>query len=378
MGYITHGIYLIPQGNIGANNVVTGLVYDMSEYIAGFTNNDSPETTALTTIANGSNQTADAKGSVRFNGQVDLNAPVEFMAAYANFVIANSAQTDYVAPAWATTTAHQKDDVVSKTGGGYFVAQNAGTTGATEPTATTDKEIVTDGTVKWMYRGVLKSSTHEFERCKADQVCIYEIKKKCDGTEEIKYAQKARLGYMTFSKTDGTGFASASIPFVAEEGSSTSRDNFQAFDLSGATIIKFDSTYYANINVRVTVGTSEVVNMTNFELPFTRQFAESDRAEEFESIYIKENAPTLEGSATIELNPSQYEEFRKVKFLPVEVEMNYFDGNKCVATFPEVQFKMPTVEMNGNEEQQMAVQMKAIGNTNTPMVSLEIRSTKVI
>lgn len=374
----TRSIYLIPQKNIGANNVVTGKIYDMSSYIAAFDYNDTRQTTELTTIANGSNQTADAVGSTRYNGSMDINAPVEFIPAMLNFVIANSAQTDYVAPAWATTTAHQKDDKVAKTGGGYFVAQNSGTTGATEPTATTDGEIVTDGTVKWKYRTTLKNSTHTFERCKADKVCIYEVKKDCDGVEEVKYAQEARLGYMTFSKTDGTGFAPSSVPFVAEEGSATSRDNFVSFDLTGATIVEFDPTYYANINTKVTIGANEVVNMTDFDLTFTRNFAESDRAEDFESVYIKEDAPTLTGSATIELNPAQYEKFNKVDFLPVTVEMNYFDGNKCAATFPKVQFKMPKVVMNGNEPQRMTVEIKPVGTTDTPMVEVEVISTKEV
>lgn len=349
---------------------------DISKFVTNFTVDDKFQKETVELLANNGQQASDIVGSRKYSGTLDINVSTGVLIALVSGVIGNATQIATVGTAWAGTTAILKDEVYQLAGGEYIVAQNDGTTGAVEPTISTEADydnLPVDGDVVWKYRENLYTSTaHESGFCTDKFFVIERVGEECgSGNVFHTIMEDVELTSLNIEKSDGSIASKQSIPLVATKSRRSSELDYE--DITVTTEFSpRDLTYNAD-DCTIRINAEKYGTMHNFSLNYARVVTSVDSTEPAEQI-IKVNAPTLSGEAIIELDPVEYEIVKNVDVKSVAITMTKGDGEKATFTYPTVTFDDPEVQTTGNEPRLLKVMMKPTGDLSQYMCTVAVQT----
>jgi hypothetical protein len=353
---------------------------DVSKFVTGMSIDDKPQKETVELLANNGQQASDVTGSRKYSGTLDINLATGLLVPLVSGVIGADTQVALVAPAWATATAVLKDEVVLHSGGKYLVAQNDGTTGAAEPTITTEvdyDDLAVDGDVVWKLRDNLYSSAlHQSGFCTDKFFLIERVSEGC-GSSDIfdTIIENVELTALNIEKSDGSIIVKQSIPFQATKSRRSSELDYEDItfaDEPNDVFVPRDLVYKADDST-IRVNSEKYGTMHNFSLNYTRNVTTVDSTEPGEQI-VKVNAPTLGGEAVIELDPAEYQKLQKQDIKDVVITMTKGDGEKATFTYPTVTFDEPEVQTNGNEPRTLKAMMKPTGDKSQYMCTVAIQT----
>jgi len=368
---------------IGLQSDLTGNVLskavDISAFVTEFTSNETPQTKEVMPMSSGGQQSSTITGSTKYNGTMNMSIPRALLPLIIRGVYGKPTTSQALtADAWITLTSTLKGDIVKLTGGKYLVAQNAGTTGATEPTITTEvdyQDLATlDGTVKWKLRNALyERLVHKTGFC-TDKFVI--IQRRGEGCGSLNVSDKifenVDLTYFTISKQDGAVAADQSIPFMAETVRRSSQVDF--VDVTVTTTLNIREDYWKQDDILIRVNGAKYGTLLNFELTYTRNVTQADSTEPFKQIQYSD-APTLTGTGTIRYDPIEYEKLLPTQKYAVTIAFDGIDGEYALFEFPATQFHTPAEDIAGAREIWMKFEMKPTGNATTPMGTVDIKTS---
>ena len=261
-----------------------------------------------------------------------------------------------------------KGDSLSK------VAQNNGTTGATEPVITTETDwdnLALDGTVLWKLRTTLyEAGDYETNFCTEKMVIIERNAEGCGGVNVFdRILEGVELTYYAVQKDDGVIVSTQNIPFMAIKERRSSEPGFE--DITVTNVIKPREDYFTAENVLIRVDGQKYGTLLNFMLEYTRNVTMRTSTEPNERIVVVDK-PTFTGSGTIKLDPVEYELLRKISTKSITISMNGYDGETVNITVPKTQFINPTINKEGSREFWMDFTLNPTGNLDNAMAKVDI------
>jgi len=352
---------------------------DISEIVENFDYNSVQQTKETTRTNNNGQGTKTITGKEMYEGTLTMDTARPIMATLMAAVIGRPSGFNFgtnSAAAWATSTAHLTGDIVSLSGGGYLVAQNAGTTGATEPTITTEEDYddlsSLDGDIEWKYRTELYEGTgYKTSFCTEQMIIIERAGEGCGSSNNFdRIILGAELGYLTMGQTDGDVVSSQAIPFVARDERRSSKADFE--DVTVTTTVAMREDYFQNNQCLIRVDGMKYGTLLNFNLTYTRNTTARDRAGELTEKTVSVDAPTFTGDVSLKFDPAEYEELKPTKTYSVTIELNALDGEKVTTTIPSCQFHTPAVDREGSREWWLTAQLKPTGNLDNAMASIDV------
>ena len=366
--------------DLNVSTRVATAAIDISKFVTNFVVEDKPQKETVELLANGGQQASDVTGSRKYSGTLDINLATGLLVPLISGVIGKDTQVALVAPAWVLTTATLKGEVVLHSGGKYLVAQNDGTTGATEPTVTTEvdyTDLAVDGTIIWKLRDFLYSSAlHNSGFCTDKFFIIERVSEGCGSTGIFDtIMENVELTYMTIEKADGSVISKQSIPIMATKARRSSELDYEDItfaDEPNEVFFPRDLTYITD-DCTIRVDGEKYGTMHNFSLPYTRNVTSVDSVEPGEQI-IKINAPSTTGEAVIELDPLEYNKLLAQDVKSVSIVMDKGDGEKATFTYPTVTFDEPEAQTTGNEPRLLKAMIKPTGNSTQYMCTVAIQT----
>lgn len=362
------------QSDLTGNTLAKAV--DISPFVTEFTITETPQTKDVMPVSSNGQASSTITGSTKYSGNMTMSMPRALLALILRGVYGKPATSQALtADAWASATAVLKGDIVQLTGNEYLVAQNSGTTGATEPTVTTevdyDNLLSLDGDVRWKLRtNLYERLTHKTGFC-TDKFVIIQRRQEGCGSSNVadRILENVDLTYFTISKQDSAVAADQSIPFLAEKVRRSSQADFE--DVTVTTTIDIREDYWLNDNITIRVDGAKYGTLLNFELTYTRNVTQNDSVEPYEQIQFSD-APTFTGNGTLRYDPEEYEALLPTKKYAVTVTFDGFDGEYALFTMPEVQFHSPAEDVAGSREIWMTFQMKPTGDYANAMGTVDI------
>ena len=364
------------QSDLSGNTLSKAV--DISAFVTALTVTETPQTKDIMPMSNGGQQSATITGSTKVNGSINMSTPRALLAMLVRGIMGKPTTSKALtAPSWVTTTVTLKGDIVKLAGGQYLVAQNAGTTGATAPTITTEvdyQDLATlDGTVRWKVRtNLYERLQHKTGFC-TDKLIIIQRQGEGCGSSNVfdRILENVDITTFLFSKQDGAVAADQSIPFLAESVRRSSNSSF--IDVTVTNTITIRPDYWLNDDVTILVDGSAYGTLLNFDLTYTRNVTQLDGTVPGQSV-TSSDTPTFTGNGTIRLSPSEYEKLLKTNTKSVTITFNGYDGEYALFTMPSTQFHTPAENVSGAREIWMDFQMKPLGNSTTPMATIDIKT----
>ena len=362
--------------DLDTGTMVATKAIDISKFVTNFNIDDKPQKESVELMANNGQQASDITGSRKYSGTLDINLAAGLLMPLISGTYGGSVQAALTASAWGATTVVVKDEVLLHSGGKYLVAQNDGTTGATEPALTTETDytdLPVDGNVIWKLRDNLYESTaHNSGFCTDKFFIIERVAEGCGSSNVFdSVVQGVELTAFNFEKADGSISAKQSMPFMATKSRRSSELDFEDVTVT-TTFTPIDLTYKAEDST-IRVDGEKYGTLHNFSLNYTRNVTTVDSAEPGEQI-TKVNAPSFSGEAVIELDPVEYEKLLKQDVKQVIITMTKGDGELATCTVPTVTFDEPEIQTNGSEPRLLKAMMKPTGDSTQFMATWSIRT----
>lgn len=364
------------MNDLNTTTRVASKAIDVSRFVTAFTVDDKPQKETVDLIANGGQQAADIVGSRKYSGNLDINVATGLLIALVSGTYGSATQTATTASVWALSTLTVKDEVKKLSGGKYIVAQNAGTTGLTEPVITGKADydnLAVDGDVIWKLRDNLYTSTAHTSGFCTDKFFIIERVQEGCGSSNVfdTIMENVEMTSFNFSKADGTIGVKQSIPLMATKSRRSSELDFKDVTVT-STFTPRDITYI-NDDCTIRVDGAKYGTLHNFSLNYTRNVSMLDSTEPKEQI-VKVNSPTFSGEAVIELDPVEYEVLLKQDVKAVAITMTKGDGEKVSVSVPTVTFDEPEIQTNGNEPRLLKAMLKPTGSASQAMATWTIQT----
>lgn len=354
---------------------------DISKYVENFDYNSSQQSKETTRTNNNGQGTKTITGKEVYEGTLTMDSARPIMATLMAAVIGKPTGFTFAAHSaavWATATAHLAGDIVKLSGGGFLVAQNAGTSGATEPTITTEvdyDDLPVDGDIVWKYRTELfEGLGYGTSFCTEQMIIIERAGEGCGSSNKFdRIVTGVELGYLTMGQVDGTVVSSQAIPFVARDERRSSKADFD--DITITTVSTPREDYFQNNQCTIRVKDEVYGTLLNFDLTYTRNTTAKDRVGELTEKTVSVDAPTFTGNVSLKFDPAEYEELKPTQTYSVEIILDALDGEKVVTTIPNCQFHSPTVDREGSREWWLAAQLKPTGDLSNPMATINVSTS---
>ena len=316
-------------------------------------------------------------GDAVFEGSITMDtvralSPLFFASVYGK--PSGFTFTAHSASAWTSTTAYTKGDVAAHSGGKFLVAQNTGTSGATEPTVTTESDyddLAVDGDIVWKLRDNLYEGTgYATSFCTEKLVIIERAGEGCGSSNSFdRILEGVEFTYYTIQKDDGVIVSSQNISFMATKERRSSDADFT--DVTVTATITPRADYFIAENVTFRVDGAKYGTLLNFELPYTRNVTMRTSTEPGERIRSVDK-PTFTGSGTIKLDPAEYEVLRKIDSKAITITMDGIDGEKVDVTISDAQFHTPIINKEGSREYWMDFSINPKGSNSVYMATVNI------
>lgn len=349
--------------------------WDISEYAANFNLDITKQKQATTVVANAGQQSADIVGGVMVEGSIELNLPIEMLGLLVSGVYGAGVQSAVTADAWTTATVVAKGEIQKLSGGKYIVAQNGGTTGATEPAITGKAnydELEIDGNVIWVLRDNLYTSIHNAGFCTDKYFIVQRVSEGCGATGVMDtIGLNVELGSLNIEKTDATIGMNQTVSLMATKGYFSTDDDF--IDITTSTPVVLNGNYWTADDVLIRIDGEKYGTLYNFSANYTRNINMGTSTEPKERI-TKVDAPTLSGNVTLELDPVEFNKVYETDRKSVVVTFDKGNGEKVIFTYPITVFDNPKQVGNANEVRTFTADLKPIGNSTTPMATVTVQT----
>ncbi len=360
--------------NTGVSPMTATKYWDISKYASAFSLDISKNKESVTVVANNGQQAADIVGGVMVEGSLELNLPAEMMMLLISGVYGTAVQTALTATTWAATVVTTKGSIVKLSGGKYLVAKIGGTTGSTAPIVTSiaNYRTVTDGTVTWILRDNLYSSTHTAGFCTDKFFIVQRVAEGCGSSNTMDtIALNVELNALNIEKTDSSVGNKQSLSLVATKGYFSTDSNF--VDITTTSPVNFNEEYWTVDDVLVRIDGAKYGTMYNFSANYARNISMGTSTEPLERI-TKVDAPTLSGNVTLELDPTEFNVVYNVTRKSVVVTYDKGNGEKIIFTFPKTVFDNMKQSGNANEVRTMTADIKPVGDSTTAMATVTVQT----
>lgn len=350
---------------------------DISAFVNEASVTDTPQIKDVMPMSNNGQQAATIQGAAKITGNLNFTGtPRALMSMLIRGVYGKPATSQAkTASTWAATTVVVKGEIQKLSGGEYIVAQNAGTTGAIEPTASTDYSLLpVDGDVVWRQRDALfERLNHKTGFCTDKYIILIRKQEGCGSSNVFdRILEDVDLTYFTISKQDGAVSADQSIPFMAERQRRSSSVDFT--DVTVTTTIDVREDYFRADDVTIRVDGAKYGTLLNFELTYTRNVTQNDSTEPYEQIQFSD-APTFTGTGSIRLDPAEYELLQATDIKSVVATFDGLDGEAATFTMPSTQFYQPTENVSGAREVWMDFTLRPTGDYANAMGTVDITTS---
>ena len=360
--------------NTGVSPMTATKYWDISKYASNFNLDISKNKESVTVVANAGQQAADIVGGVMVEGSLEVNLPVEMMMLLVSGVYGTGTQAALTATTWALATVTVKGDIVKLSGGKYLVAIIGGTTGGTEPvvTAVANYGTVTDGTVTWILRDTLYTSTHYSGFCTDKFFIVQRISEGCGSSNTMDtIALNVELGSLNIEKTDASIGNKQTVSLMATKGYFSTDSEF--VDITTTTPVDFNEQYWVVDDCLIRIDGEKYGTLYNFSANYARNISMGTSTEPLERI-TKIDAPTLSGNVTLELDPVEFNIVYNVDRKSVVVTYDKGNGEKIIFTYPKTVFDNMKQSGNANEVRTMTADIKPIGDSTTPMATVTVQT----
>lgn len=353
---------------------------DISAFASEISIMDKPQKKTVEVVNNNGQQSSDITGSTKYEGTVVIHNARGLSAMLMAAVYGKKETPVFAplsAPAWATTTAHLKGDIVQLSGGKFLVAQNAGTTGGVEPVLGSevdyDNLASLDGDIVWKLRDNLYQGEYETSFCTDKLILIERASEGCGSANVYdRILENVEFTYCSIAKSDGMISSEQNIPFMATKERRSSQDDF--VDVTVTTTISPREDYWLSDNCTIRVDGVKYGTLLNFNLDYTRNVTMTDSTEPFEQI-VSNGSPGFTGAGTIKLDPVEYEALLKTDKKTVDIVCDGYDGEKVVYALPSVTFDEPEINREGSREFWMNFVMKPTGDSTQAMASVTVTTS---
>ena len=362
--------------------------------VAGLINctvKDTQKTETNPVLSAGGQASRKDRGTSDFAGNMECKMIGDVMPFIVTHVLGAAAKTDVTAEAWVALTAYAAFDPYALTGDillhsngiNNLVCKVAGTSGAAEPTITTEVsgDTIIDGDVTWIVRGILKKYVGQSEPCLETFGAEYAATSGCDGGASVfkKRFQGNFLNSYEISKSNGTIIHKYSLPVVAMSGSDNVAGNP---DGSAFTSIKDEAGYTSQTlndlpfgydDLKVQIGGAVPVNGRNFMMTVNRNVALEDATEQFTKV---SNIPQMEVSGEIQLKftKEQYLAAYENESAAVVAQFGKVNGDLAHFTFNYVEKDRVDPDFSTNEPAYLTIPLTAIGDKTTPTINYTVYS----
>lgn len=349
---------------------VTALSFSLAE---------TQKTETNPTLGNGGQGSATDFGASDYAGNVECKYTGGIMPILVNHTIGKATKVDVSSASWVMNTVTAVGDVVN--GATYsLVCKTAGTTGATLPTAIAtaiEGQLITDGTVVWVYRAaVLKKYTGSLNPCLETIGLQMESQTGCEASP-VTFSERYKgvfFNSLELAKSGGNVIYKYSVPVVAMGRS----DSNQGLTAHPALTITSESAIVDNAygydDATVTIGGVQPVNANAFRITINRNTALDMGVAVGERI---DNTPivTVDGELTLKFTVEQYAAVYDNPSKEVIVTFSKVNGDFAKFTFPSVETMRSPLTYATDKPIYLTVKLNAKGDSTTATCSYECHST---
>ncbi|MBW1803365.1 MAG: hypothetical protein JRJ85_21875, partial [Deltaproteobacteria bacterium] len=310
----------------------------------GYSVVETQSSETLSLIGDSGEITGKTHGDSDFAGDMPLVFSGQFMPIILHHVIGAGTATDATTDVWATEAPYIVGEIVNHTNGlNTLVCTTAGTSAVTEPTITTEVEFdkITDGTVEWVLRPVLKEYTGQRDQCLDSFGIEMEMDDSCAGSASTyERTEGAYISSIEFGKDGGTISTKSSMPIIAGGiDNSITNDDYEA---QSGTDIAINKIFLGASNLTIKIDGVAITKTSSAKITINRNItiergASDDRITNF-------GVPTAEGTMDVLFTLENFA--RGYEHSAHELQFIYDSntGDVTTITFPIIRFdKNPAV-----------------------------------
>jgi len=349
---------------------------------------DTQKTEVNPTLSSGGQASRKDRGKSDFAGSMESKIMGDAMPFIATHVLGTpTAKTNVTAQAWALSTAYAAFDPFTLTGDivahsdttHNLVCKVAGTSGATEPdlTGLVSGDEVTDGTVVWVVRSILKKYAGQSDPCIPTFGAEYSATSGCDGGASVfkKRFEGNYLNSYEIAKANGTIIHKYALPVVAMKADdNVVNASFASIvDEVGFTSQTMNELPFGYDDLKVQFDAAEPVNARNSRMMINRNVSLEDGV----AIDTKiANVPqmTVEGEVVLKMTKEEYLKAYNSTASTMTMLFGKANGDAAHFTFPHVERDRVDPDFSTNEPAYITVPLTASGDTVTPTVQYIIYS----
>ena len=339
---------------------------------------ETQKTETSPTLGNNGQSAKTDFGSSDFAGNVELKYTGGVMPIICDRVIGTATKTDASTSTWTATTVTVAGNIVNSVAGtASLVCKTGGTTGSTEPvhTGKVDGDLITDGTVVWVYRSAkLKKYVGSLNPCLGTVGIEIQTQTGCE-TTPVTFNERYTgvfINGFEIAKSNGTVVYKYTFPAVAVGRTDSTKTDYTALTVTTEKDI-VDNSFGFNDCV-VTVGGSEPVGANNFRISVNRNTSLEDGIKKGERI---DNTPivTIDGELKLKFTKEQYASLYDNPTKAVVVTLSKENGDKGIFTFPYTETLRSPLEYATDKPIYLTAKLNAYGTASTAAVSYEVIST---
>jgi hypothetical protein len=328
---------------------------------------------------NAGQQSKTITGKADFAGTLVLDNPRALSTILLSSILGKGTSYSFGAHSaslWSLTTAVEAGNIVKLSSGEFLVAQNDGTTGATEPTITTEVDyddlLSLDGDVQWKIRTSLYEGTDYATTFCTEKMIIIEKTKEGCGSSEIfdRVMEGVEFTQYAIGQQNGEVVASQNIPLIGSRERRSTQANYEPITVTSTITPRED--YWTNNQCLIRVDGERYGTLLNFMLTYTRNVTSRDIIGEKDEKTTSSTTPTFTGDVTIKLDTAEFEKLRKTDTKSVVITLDALDGESITATMPNCQFFAPTIQAENGRELWMGASLKPLGTPANPMGTFSI------
>jgi len=288
----------------------------------------------ITPIGAGGEASPKVIGTPDYSGDIGLVLTGELMPLILEHTFGTATKTSVTAAAWAAGS-YIKGDLVSHSDGTHMLyCEQGGITDATEPVLTglSEYDTVTDGSVKWVVRNLLKDYVGQRESFPP----TFGIEMTFDdGTTPIKERYGGcKINTIEFMKSgDDNGFkTTASI--IAANGDDSLTNT--AYPVQGGTDVSLNKVYFGACDLKILIDDVEVVNTTKASVTVNRNIS-TDKCVKCGDNIVQPGSISLEGSITCLMDTDTYLRMANREVHKLTFRYSY-KGDTADIIFNKIQF----------------------------------------
>ena len=359
--------------------------------VINFSLKDAQQTETNPTLDNAGQASKKDRGKSNYDGNIECKFMGDMMPILATHVLGAPATISATtAEAWATATAYTKYDPFSETlaanqiiahsnGTNMLVCYTAGTSGASEPTITTEEvgDIITDGTVEWILVENLQDYDGASEACIPSCGIEFTATSGC-GAVPVAFKKRFEgvyLNSLELNKSSGGVIHKYSIPVIAAKASDdyTDPDFASIEDEVGYTVQTMTDFAFKYDEMKVLVDGVEPVDATMFRMTIGRNTSYEDGV----AVNTKvSNTPimTVDGELKLKFTREEYAKCFNNESAVVKILLGNARGEQAQFVFNNVERDRVDADFTTERFAEITIPLTADGNNTTKTVDYLIRS----